>query len=201
MIETAAALLADHEQVTLRRLAAETGTSTMAIYTNFGGMPGVWRAVRQEGFTRLASRLRDIRRTNDPVYDAMQAGVAYIQNALDNPALYRVMFEARQDLEDPAQAAATFEVMVDAARRCVDEARFDANIDPSAAATQLWAAGHGFIMLVLSGALRPEELLRNLPPIAVSALAGFGDRRGASEDAVARAFEVLRLPAKVPTGG
>ncbi|MEU4325462.1 hypothetical protein [Nonomuraea dietziae] len=43
--------------MTARRLAGEAGTSTMAVYTYFGGMEEVRGAVRQEGFARLAADL------------------------------------------------------------------------------------------------------------------------------------------------
>jgi len=57
LVERAAEMLARREPVTSRALVEGTGASTMAVYTHFGGMPGLWRAVRQEGFTRLARRL------------------------------------------------------------------------------------------------------------------------------------------------
>ena len=57
-------MLARREPVTLRAVVAGTGVSTMAVYTHFDGMPGLWRAVRQEGFTRLARAVG--RGTADP---------------------------------------------------------------------------------------------------------------------------------------
>ncbi|NEK86613.1 helix-turn-helix transcriptional regulator, partial [Blastococcus saxobsidens] len=56
LVEAAAEMLAGRLPVTARSLADRAGTSTTALYTHFGGMPGLWRAVRQEGFTRLAAR-------------------------------------------------------------------------------------------------------------------------------------------------
>ena len=35
-----------------RKLAAETGTSTMAVYTHFGGMTGLVEAIASEAFDR-----------------------------------------------------------------------------------------------------------------------------------------------------
>ena len=69
----------------------------MAVYTHFGGMPGLWRAVRQEGFTRLAAALADQaprgpRPGGRP--DAWLLGSVYAANALAAPALYRAMFDA-----------------------------------------------------------------------------------------------------------
>ena len=42
-------------------------------------MPELWRAVRQEGCTRLAGRM-------DAVRDLAALGAAYVQNALAHPA-------------------------------------------------------------------------------------------------------------------
>ena len=58
LIEAAARLIATEgaDGLTLRRVADEVGTSTMAVYTCFGGMPELRRAVRREGFARLAAR-------------------------------------------------------------------------------------------------------------------------------------------------
>ena len=50
-------------------MTAAAHTSTMAVYTYFGGMPGLWQAVRQEGFERLSARLARIEPTPDPVRD------------------------------------------------------------------------------------------------------------------------------------
>ncbi len=90
LIERAAGLLARREPVTLTSLVEGCGVSTMAVYTYFDGMAGLWSAVRQEGFTRLAARLAGVRRGRDAVRHLAALGVAYTVNALMNPDLYRV---------------------------------------------------------------------------------------------------------------
>ena len=51
LVEVAADLLGEEGPAALsaRRLAREAGTSTMAVYTHFGGMPALVRAVVAEG--------------------------------------------------------------------------------------------------------------------------------------------------------
>src|SRR5437899_9902296 len=44
--------------ITTRRLAAMAGTTTQAIYTEFGGKEGIARAMYREGFARLEARMR-----------------------------------------------------------------------------------------------------------------------------------------------
>src|SRR5687768_15972583 len=102
LIERGAQLLRAREPITLRSLVTGTGVSTMAVYTYFDGMDGLWRAVRQEGFTRLAAVLARIATTTDPVRDLAALGSAYLSNAEANPDLYRVMFDAAVELEEPA---------------------------------------------------------------------------------------------------
>src|SRR3982751_4240050 len=101
LIETAAHLIATEgpQRLTLRRLAEAVGTSTMAIYTHFGGMPELRRAVRREGFSRLAVHLARVSATDDAVADLAALGLAYYANARENPELYRVMF-MEQPLDD-----------------------------------------------------------------------------------------------------
>lgn len=176
LMERTAELLTGQEPVTLRRVAAAAGTSTMAVYTHFGGMPGLWRAVRQEGFTRLTQRLEHVEHTEDAARDLMAIGSAYVSNALANPNLYRTMFDASNGLDDPEAAAATFEVLVCGVRRARTDGRFAGYTDPAAAATQLWGMTHGMVMLVLTGALALESLVRHLPAMTAAAYVGFGDR-------------------------
>jgi AcrR family transcriptional regulator len=140
LVERAAGMLARREPVTLRALVDGTGASTMAVYTHFGGMPGLWRAVRQEGFTRLAHRLDLVPRTRDPVRDLGALGAAYVANALDNPHLYRVMFEAAVELEDAAAADTGFRALVVTAEEARRVGRFAGTCDCDQLATQLWAA-------------------------------------------------------------
>ncbi len=175
LIERAAEMLARREPVTLRALVARTGASTMAVYTHFEGMPGLWRAVRQEGHTRLAERLAAVERSSDAVRDLAALGAAYTANAFANPYLYRTMFDAQAELEDPDVAAATFGDLVECATRARDSGRFSQECAPDAVATQFWAGAHGLIMLALTG-IKPARTVAVLAPaIAVALFTAAGD--------------------------
>src|SRR5690606_16174956 len=117
------------------------------------GMDGLWRAVRQEGFTRLERRVATVDRTDDPVRDLAALGAAYVSNGLQHPALYRVMFDAAFELEDPVAAGAPFASLVACAGSARDDGRLDGRQEPEAVALRVWAAGHGLTSLVLSGVL------------------------------------------------
>ncbi len=103
LIESAAQILATEgaSRLTLRHLAQQVGTSTMAIYTHFGGMDQLRLEVCAEGFRRLATHLAAVERTDDPVADLIALGAAYTTNARENPHLYRAMFLDRLPIATP----------------------------------------------------------------------------------------------------
>lgn len=175
LVAVAAGLLATGEEVTLRKVAAEAGTSTMAVYTHFDGMPGLWYAVREQAFGALAARLAAVARTSDPVADLVASGRAYVDTAVADPALYRAMFDIRREHRQPATAAMTFAVLVDGVERAVADGRLARRADPVAMATRLWAMTHGVVMLVLVEALPHEGLDEHLPPMITAQLVALGD--------------------------
>ncbi|MEV5824305.1 TetR/AcrR family transcriptional regulator [Spirillospora sp. NPDC052242] len=174
LLERAAHMLRTREPVTLRSLVAGTGVSTMAVYTHFGGMDGMWRALRQEGFTRLAAGFSEVPASDDPVRDLATLIAAYAANALDHPDLYRVMFDASVELEDLRAADDTLEHLVQAVRRAVDAGRLHPDVVPLDLAIQCWAVAHGLVSLVAGGPL-PRETLAHGVPMLSALLAGAGD--------------------------
>jgi AcrR family transcriptional regulator len=168
-------MLARREPVTLRALVDASGTSTMAVYTHFGGMPGLWRAVRQEGFVRLNQRLATVEATADPVRDLAALGAAYAENALRNQHLYRAMFDEYAQLADPDEAAEGFGRLVSCAARALESRRFAGGTAPEAVATRLWAAGHGLVMLVLTGVLPEDAIDLHGPALATAVFLEAGD--------------------------
>jgi AcrR family transcriptional regulator len=190
LVERAAEMLARREVVTLRALVDSVGTSTMAVYTHFGGMTGLWRAVRQEGFTRLAKKLALVEVFADPVSELMALGAAYTRNAMENPYLYRAMFDAAVDLENPEAADGGFQRLVTAAERAKYEGRFAEICDPVGVATQLWAAGHGLIMLVLNGVLPVEVVVPNATGTAAALFVAAGDEPNRCRRSVAAGWNL-----------
>lgn len=174
LIDRAAQLLRERQPVTLRGLVAGTEVSTMAVYTYFDGMDGLWRAVRQEGFTRLAQRLATVPVTEDPVHDLAALGSAYLDNALANPDVYRAMFDAGFALEDAKAADATLDRLVRAAESARSIGRFEADIDPLDLATRSWTIGHGLAGLVATGPLPPAALGHGIP-LLTALFVGAGD--------------------------
>ncbi|MGV8872662.1 MAG: TetR/AcrR family transcriptional regulator [Rhodococcus sp. (in: high G+C Gram-positive bacteria)] len=174
LLERAAHMLRTREPITLRSLVAGTGGSTMAVYTHFGNMDGMWKALRQEGFTRLEGRLAAVAVSEDPVRDLTELLAAYARNALDHPDLYRVMFDATVDLEDDEAADHTLDYMIQAVARGLEADRYGADVDPLELATQSWAIVHGLTSLVATGPL-PRSTLDYGAPMLTALFVGAGD--------------------------
>ena len=175
LIDAAARLLAEGGPgaLTTRALAAEVGTSTMAVYTYFRGMDELRAAVRKEGFERLAAWLDAVAPSDDPVADVAALGAAYTSNAVENPHLYRFMFVEPLRDQDPEVGVETFERLVADVARAVSAGRFEGK--PAELATQLWVVVHGTVTLYLAGLLSLDQLVDSSTEMALNLFTAFGD--------------------------
>jgi AcrR family transcriptional regulator len=159
-VDIAGRLLADHgpQALSTRRIAAEAGTSTMAVYTHFGGMSGLVREMVHEGFARLQAYFTQVKPTADPVADMALLGRAYRYNAVANSHLYAVMFGGATlagfslTEEDRQYGRYTLGTVAECAGRCIAAQRFRP-ADPELVAHQMWIATHGLVTLELGGYL------------------------------------------------
>src|SRR4051794_19533706 len=158
------------EALQARRLTAEIGASTQALYTLFGGMPALFEAIVTEGFVRFAAHVDAVPETDDPVADFFRQGRAYVEWALAHPQLYRLMFgltggdlRLHSGLEltlsgpmanfPEGQAAA--EVMVRSLERVKASGRIGP-VNTALAAGQALSATHGYVLLQIGGGFRAE---------------------------------------------
>lgn len=146
--------------LSVRRVATEVGTSTTAVYSLFGNKAGLLRAVFVEAFTRFGAHVGAVERTDDPLADIAALGRAYRTSATDDPHLYTVMFGSpiagfEPQPEDWAQAAATFDPLLDAVSRAIEAGLIWAK-DPGLVATAMWANVHGLVSLELRNAMPPQ---------------------------------------------
>jgi AcrR family transcriptional regulator len=195
LVDAAARLLAEEGPAALstRRLAAAVGTSTMAVYTHFGGMDDLVRAMVREGFARLHDRMARVRTTEDPVADVITLGHAYRDNALEYPHLYSVMFGgsalggfALTD-DDRQHGRYTLLVLVDAVARAMAAGRFRTE-DTQLVAQQMWIALHGLVTLDVGGYLVPPYDAETCLDAQLRALMlGAGDDIDAAERSMAKA--------------
>ena len=158
LVDEAGRLLAERGPagLSLRRLAEAAGTSTMTVYTRFGNKQGLLAAMHREGFRRLGAALAEALGEDDPLEALLATGRAYRRAALAAPTLYGLMFGPpvegfEPSPEDEAAAAATYEPLVEAVRRCC--AAGVVTGDPERVARHLWTVTHGAVSLELAGRL------------------------------------------------
>jgi AcrR family transcriptional regulator len=183
------------QAVQARRVTAEIGASTMAVYTHFGGMPGLVDAMVREGLVRFAAHVRARPPVDDPLADLFAGGLAYGEFALANPRLYSLMFgladtkrlPAASDTLTTEEGVDALSVLLDSVERVIAVGEI-AEHDARAAATQILSVTHGYLMLSIGGFV-DEELAGVLEPLAVNLMVGLGADRDRAERALVRAVE------------
>ncbi len=189
LVDVAARLLAEEgpAALTSRRLAAEVGSSTMAVYSRFPTMAHLRRAVREEAFAHLDSRLDVVPPSDDPVADLVAAGMVFFASGVASPHLYRAMFLDRPP-EDDDLGAGTYQRIVDLIGRCVDAGRFPAAQDSSIPvwAAQMWSMRHGMVTMTVAGLLPAGQARFVLDDMTLRLLIGYGDDPDRARDSIAQ---------------
>ncbi|WP_306369327.1 TetR/AcrR family transcriptional regulator [Nocardiopsis sp. CC223A] len=177
--------------LTTRRLAREAGCSTMAVYTHFGGMTGLVRAMVHEGFARLHARFDRVAPSADPVADLALYGRAYRASATAAPHLYAVMFGASSlagfslTEEDRQHGRYTLAPVISCTERCMREGRFTSD-DPFAVAHRMWTGVHGVVSLEFGSYLvAPYDADDCFESVLPALMVGAGDLRERAEESVA----------------
>jgi AcrR family transcriptional regulator len=192
LVEAAARLIAEHVPLTTRRLAAEIGTSTTAVYTHFGSMDDLRRAVRREGYARFTAYLAAVPTTRDPVTDLYRLGLAYAINAVENEHLWRAMFfEERLDDDDRAAGAEALAILLAVVERCIASGRFTAG-DTWTLALHIWATTFGLVSLAAINLLSAEDNAAHIAAISLNLFVGFGDRPDAARRSIRKATKELQ---------
>lgn len=154
------------EAISLRKLAAKVGTSTMAVYTSFGGKDGLITALFEEAFDRLTVAQQAAERPAEPLLWLANLSRAYRDFALGNPSYYALMISATLPVpasirhkeptadEPTARTIAShpsYQNLLDAVNACMAEGSMPQNADPTVLADALWATVHGLCSLELAG--------------------------------------------------
>jgi AcrR family transcriptional regulator len=146
--------------LTLRRVADAAGTSTMGIYTCFGGRAGLLEAIYQYGFGILYEAMtKSLRGHTDPLSRIMAVAYGYREFALSDPALYALMFERPLPDFDPSPEqrhdalALTFTLLTEATSAAADAGLIRAT-DPVRSAYLVWTTIHGLVSIELTCSLR-----------------------------------------------
>jgi AcrR family transcriptional regulator len=144
------------DSVSLRRLAGALGVTAPALYAHVTDKDDLLRAVAEREFDALMVRFVAIDAT-EPIERIRRLCRCYVDHALENPELFRVMFVYPPDLanttatgqELPA-ATKAFDMAYEATTAAVESGEF-VGVDPLVAALTTWTAMHGLVDILLLG--------------------------------------------------
>lgn len=168
VVDIAARLLGEEgpQGLSLRRIAREAGGSTQLVYTLFGGKQGLADALYAEGFRRLGEAGTLALQAGPPVGDPLRLvalGHAYRRFALDEPALFSVMFGRSIPGFTPerrtrqAGRLSTYTPVVRTAQECLDAGTLTGRTADDLARV-CWSTVHGLASLEVAGLLGPDDL-------------------------------------------
>jgi AcrR family transcriptional regulator len=172
-------------ELSLRAVARRAGVAPSAPYRHYAGRDALMSEVAAVGYRELAEHLAAAHPSPSAPGDLAAVAVAYVQFALQRPALFRVMFGEPCDPDSIDRAAATEAISAYVA--AIVRQAFP-GVDPAALSTAVWALVHGLALLHLDGKLDATS------PAAVS------DRVRAAIHAVLAASAAMR-PATAQVSG
>jgi AcrR family transcriptional regulator len=138
------------KELSLRGVARRAGVAPSAPYRHYPDRDALLSAVAAVGYRELAEQLATAHPSPSTPDDLAGVAVAYVQFALERPALFRVMFGERCDRDSIERAAAT--AVVSAYVGAIVERVFPRG-DAGALSNAIWALVHGLAFLHLDGKL------------------------------------------------
>ena len=145
--------------LSLRAVARRAGVSPAAPYRHYADREALVSTVAAVGYRELAERLAAAHPSPSTPEQLASVAIAYVQFALQRPALFRIMFTEPCDRDDSERVAAT--AAVSQYVRAIVQRTFP-QADAEALATAIWALVHGLAFLHLDGKLEAS------PPAAVA---------------------------------
>jgi AcrR family transcriptional regulator len=136
--------------LSLRAVARRAEVSPAAPYRHYADRETLVSAVAAVGYRELAERLTAAHPSPSTPEQLASVAIAYVQFALERPALFRIMFGEPCDHDNDERIAATEAVSLYV--RAIVERTFP-QADADAMATAIWALVHGLAFLYLDGKL------------------------------------------------
>jgi AcrR family transcriptional regulator len=157
LLDAAEKLLAERglAALSVREAADAIGTTTRAIYSVFGGRPGLLAALYVRGFEILGALIDELPLTDDPQADLVNAGVqGFRRFAVGHPNLFRLTCERMAPDWEPGPAEhvagmKAFEKMRTLVRRCKEAGLIPGNRSTAEVAFQFHAFAQGLASIEL----------------------------------------------------
>lgn len=146
------------ESLSLREIAREIGVSATAIYRHFPDKDSLLSALAAEGMAQLAREQKAAGKAGGKEGFA-EMGRAYVRFAMNNPALFRLVFSslpatAGPNCANPEDSPGWLlrQSITELAGPKASEAQRKAGV------LRAWALVHGLAMLILSGQIAPKDI-------------------------------------------
>lgn len=159
IVDAARKMLADTdlESLSLRRLASSLGVTAPALYAHVEHKGDLLTAVAEQGFQELVEAFDSVEAA-DSMERLRAYGRAYVELAISDPGLFKVMFVFRPDPipvpgADNELAAATtaFAMPALAIAEATESGEIHPDRDPLLTAMTLWTTTHGLATVLLLG--------------------------------------------------
>jgi AcrR family transcriptional regulator len=164
--------------LSFRKLAADTGVTTMAAYHHFANKEALLVQIAINGFEKLGQAMSEAADAASTPQQALTGIMrAYFRFALAKPDIYHLMFgpgiEGKPLIPEFKSAASnSFYVMADAIKRHLEVSGHE--VDADAVGLSFWGTLHGLVCLVSDGSIlyksRSEEKVEKLIGQAVRGL-------------------------------
>jgi len=145
--------------LSLRKVAKRAGVSQAAPYSHFKDKRSLLAAVANEGYQRLNQRIAE-ETEQDPDSPTTGLGRGYVLFALENPALFHLMFSSEVselidagDLDDSASEC--YRLLTDGIKK--QHIHSSHNKDNKFEAAVAWSLVHGLANLLLEKRISPAD--------------------------------------------
>jgi AcrR family transcriptional regulator len=139
-------LVEGYASVSIRKIAERIEYSPAAIYSYYASKDDIFLALANEGFHRLAAKVRAAMVTEDPLENVRACWWAFYEFAKEEPEYFLLMFVDRS-VPKITQEWEGFEFLqellanaVNAVQKAIDAGAFPGTLNPNAAMHMLWAS-------------------------------------------------------------
>ncbi|MBF6065678.1 TetR/AcrR family transcriptional regulator [Nocardia terpenica] len=154
LLEAAARLLTESNgtPITTRAICELAGVQAPTLYHHFGDKQGLLNAVAAHGFERYLGAKRARAASADPIADIRAGWDQHVQFALDNPALYAVMYGQVTPGRRPSAATEGQALLLGMLNRAAEQGRLV--VAPDVAAHLILATNVGVALALIAS---PEQ--------------------------------------------
>jgi AcrR family transcriptional regulator len=152
------------EALTVRRLAAEAGVTTRAIYSLFSGLPEVVAELCNRSSAAMLRHHEAVPVTDNPISELLPLALAFRAGAREQADLYEKLYtptavaDPAAAREYPPQIQRTVGRVEDTVRRAIRAGQLRRPVNDHEVFQGLWAIVHGLTSLELRGVLgTPRE--------------------------------------------